>query len=72
MACNCDGKEIVRIMRGTKCRPIYITLEGLDWDLLNPPPGYSYEVDVEVRGKTRGTLFATIVNSNTARFALSA
>ncbi|MEO0248095.1 MAG: hypothetical protein ABIN58_00860 [candidate division WOR-3 bacterium] len=72
MACNCSEKEILRILRGPKGRDIYIALEGLDWDLLNPPPGYAYDAVLDVRGENNGTLFATIVNSNTIRFALNA
>lgn len=72
MVSKCDDKEILKILRGTKGREIYITLDGLDWDLLDPLPGYLYEVKVDVRGENNGTLFATIVNSNTIRFTLNA
>jgi len=72
MDCGCDKKEILKILRGTKGREIYITLEGLDWDLLDPPSGYTYEVNLDVRGENNGTLFPGIVNSNTVKFTLDA
>ncbi len=72
MACNCSEKEILRILRGTKGRDIYIILEGLDWDLMNPPAGHAYEVVLDARGPNNGTLFATIVNSSAIKFVLNA
>jgi len=68
----CQDKRIMRILRGTKSLAVYITLEGLDWDLLAPPPGYTYEAEIEVRGENNATLSATIANSNTVKFTLNA
>jgi hypothetical protein len=74
MACGCDKKEILKILRGTKGREIYITVEGLDWDFQDPPPGYIYRFDLAVHGPS-GEFALTnipIVNSNTVKFTLDA
>ncbi len=75
MSCqNCDGKKLLKIMRGTYGREIYITVKGLDWDFTNPPSGYTYSFAVEVikPDETSVSLTATAVNENTVKFTLDA
>ncbi len=73
MTCECAVKNTLNILRGTKGREIYITIEGLDWDLLNPPSGYTYAAVLRVNGPSVDfTLPCDIVNENSVKFTLNA
>ncbi len=73
MACSCAEKEILKVLRGTKGREIYISVEGLDWDLLSPPPGHEYRAELAVEGPGGSfNLSCDIVNENTVKFGLDA
>jgi len=73
MACSCDEKKTLRVMQGTRGREIYITVSGLDWNLLSPPAGYTYAACLRVNGPSVGfSMPCVVVNETTVKFTLDA
>ncbi|MEO0140737.1 MAG: hypothetical protein ABIM88_04220 [candidate division WOR-3 bacterium] len=75
MSCCCNDKRILRLLRGQKALPIYITLEGLgDWDLTDPPSGKEFVITIraEMMGGGGMSINGSVANSNTVSFNLDA
>lgn len=74
MSCECEDKTILKIMQGAKNREVYIKVEGLDWDFLNPPLGFTYDFDLSVDGPVANftLLSLPIVSSDTVKFTVEA